>query len=91
MATLTIRNLDATVEARLRMRAAERGHSIEAEARQGRQLALQTSATAGRPFLWRKRSDAWSRILQRTRRSLFRRMCFNALISNIDGPHATTP
>jgi plasmid stability protein len=33
MATLTIRNLDDVVKERLRVRAAERGHSMEAEAR----------------------------------------------------------
>ena len=33
MATLTIRNLDEAVKERLRVRAAEHGHSMEAEAR----------------------------------------------------------
>jgi plasmid stability protein len=33
MATLTIRNVDAAVKARLRVRAARHGHSMEAEAR----------------------------------------------------------
>ncbi len=33
MATLTIRNLDHAVKERLRVRAAEHGHSMEAEAR----------------------------------------------------------
>jgi antitoxin FitA len=34
MATLTIRNLDAALNERLRMRAAQHGHSMEAEVRQ---------------------------------------------------------
>jgi plasmid stability protein len=33
MATMTIRNLDDDVKARLRVRAAKRGHSMEEEAR----------------------------------------------------------
>lgn len=33
MATLTIRNLDAALKERLRMRAARHGHSMEAEVR----------------------------------------------------------
>jgi antitoxin FitA len=33
MATLTIRNLDAVLKERLRVRAAQRGHSMEAEVR----------------------------------------------------------
>ena len=34
MTTLTIRNLDLALKARLRVRAAEHGHSMEQEARQ---------------------------------------------------------
>jgi plasmid stability protein len=34
MATLTIRNLDAAIKERLRVRAAQHGHSMEAELRQ---------------------------------------------------------
>jgi plasmid stability protein len=33
MSSITIRNLDPTIKERLRVRAAERGHSMEAEAR----------------------------------------------------------
>ena len=33
MATVTIRNLESTLKERLRVRAAEHGHSMEAEAR----------------------------------------------------------
>jgi antitoxin FitA len=40
MATLTIRNLDAAVKERLRVRAAEHGHSMEAEAREILKVAV---------------------------------------------------
>jgi plasmid stability protein len=40
MATLTIRNLEPTLKERLRVRAAEHGHSMEAEARRILQTAL---------------------------------------------------
>jgi len=40
MATLTIRNLDQAVKERLRIRAAEHGRSMEAEARRILQTAL---------------------------------------------------
>ena len=40
MATLTIRNIDAAVKERLRVRAAQHGHSMEAEARRILQRAL---------------------------------------------------
>ena len=40
MATLTIRNLDPAVKERLRIRAAEQGRSMEAEARRILQTAL---------------------------------------------------
>ncbi len=50
MATLTIRNIDATVKERLRVRAAEHGHSMEAEARRILQTALikTPSSSSGR-------------------------------------------
>ncbi len=44
MAMLTIRNIDPTVKERLRIRAAEHGHSMEAEARRILQLALTKEA-----------------------------------------------
>jgi antitoxin FitA len=48
MATLTIRNLDQLVKERLRVRAAEHGLSMEAEARRILQTALgRVSAFAG--------------------------------------------
>ena len=40
MASITIRNLPSTVKERLRLRAAEHGHSMEAEARVILQSAL---------------------------------------------------
>ena len=42
MSSLTIRNLDPEIKERLRVRAAEHGHSMEAEARR----ILQTTLTA---------------------------------------------
>ena len=46
MATITIRNIDDTVKANLRIQAAQHGHSMEEEARQILAQALQTSAAA---------------------------------------------
>jgi plasmid stability protein len=46
MATLTIRNLDQAVKERLRIRAAEHGRSMEAEARRILQTALGESPRA---------------------------------------------
>lgn len=43
MATLTIRNLDDDLKARLRLRAARRGHSMEEEARRILKSALAVS------------------------------------------------
>jgi len=40
MSSITIRNLDRAIKERLRVRAAERGHSMEAEARRILQAAL---------------------------------------------------
>ena len=47
MTTLTIRNLDPIVKDRLRVRAAEHGHSMEAEARQILKAALTANAPRG--------------------------------------------
>lgn len=44
MAAITVRNLDEDVRTALRVRAAERGHSMEAEVR-----AILTAAVTGRP------------------------------------------
>ncbi len=46
MTSITIRNLDPSVKERLRVRAAQRGHSMEAEARRILQSAL---GAAGKP------------------------------------------
>ena len=43
-ASLTIRNLDPALKERLRVRAAEHGHSMEAEARRILQMILQEPA-----------------------------------------------
>jgi plasmid stability protein len=43
MSSITIRNLDPAIKERLRVRAAERGHSMEAEARRILQTALTAS------------------------------------------------
>ena len=40
MSSITIRNLDPSIKERLRIRAAEQGHSMEAEARRILQTAL---------------------------------------------------
>ncbi len=46
MPSLTIRNLDPVVKERLRVRAAEHGHSMEAEARRILRVALATEPGA---------------------------------------------
>ena len=46
MSSITIRNLDPAIKERLRVRAAEHGHSMEAEARRILQTALQVPALA---------------------------------------------
>ena len=51
MSSITIRNLDPAVKERLRVRAAEHGHSMEAEARRILQEALKAqSRRHGRSF-----------------------------------------
>jgi plasmid stability protein len=47
MSSITIRNLDPAIKERLRVRAAERGHSMEAEARRILQTALSAARTPG--------------------------------------------
>jgi len=56
MSSITIRKLDPTVKERLRIRAAEHGHSMEAEARQILQQALETAALSGRELFERIRA-----------------------------------
>jgi plasmid stability protein len=46
MSSITIRNLDPAIKERLRVRAAEHGHSMEAEARRILQAALKGPAKA---------------------------------------------
>ena len=46
MATLTIRNLDPAIKERLRVRAAQHGHSMEAEVRSILQATLREPARA---------------------------------------------
>ena len=44
MSSITIRNLDPAIKERLRVRAAEHGHSMEAEARRILQITLKGEA-----------------------------------------------
>jgi antitoxin FitA len=44
MSSITIRNLDPAIKERLRVRAAEHGHSMEAEVRRILQMALMGAA-----------------------------------------------
>jgi plasmid stability protein len=46
MSSITIRNLDPAIKERLRVRAAENGHSMEAEARRILQTTLKGAARA---------------------------------------------
>jgi plasmid stability protein len=46
MSSITIRNLDPAIKERLRVRAAEHGHSMEAEARRILQTSLKGPARA---------------------------------------------
>ena len=56
MSSITIRNLDPKIKERLRVRAAEHGHSMEAEARRILQTALtEPSVPAGRNLYERVR------------------------------------
>ncbi|HEY3616134.1 MAG TPA: Arc family DNA-binding protein [Candidatus Sulfotelmatobacter sp.] len=57
MATLTIRNLDAALKERLRVRAAQHGHSMEAEVRE---ILQQTLKEPERPEV-----DLYQRIRRR--------------------------
>ena len=47
MASITIRNLDESLKQRLRVRAAERGHSMEQEAREILRVALAQTPQTG--------------------------------------------
>jgi antitoxin FitA len=56
MSSITIRNLDPSLKERLRIRAAEHGHSMEAEARRILQTALATSRPPSRNLYERIRA-----------------------------------
>lgn len=51
MATMTIRNLDDELKARLRVRAAQHGQSMEEEARNILRVALQTEPLSGKELV----------------------------------------
>lgn len=51
MASMTIRNIDDQLKARLRVRAAQHGHSMEDEARDILRAALSTEPTRGQDNL----------------------------------------
>ena len=52
MASITIRNLEPAIKERLRIRAAEHGHSMEAEVRQILRAALNGPTRAAMPNLY---------------------------------------
>jgi plasmid stability protein len=54
MATLTIRNLDPAIKERLRVRAAQHGHSMAAEVRSILQATLKAPARAPAPNLYER-------------------------------------
>ena len=56
MASITIRNLDDEVKQRLRVRAAQHGHSMEQEARNILQAALAEPPETGEEFVRRIRA-----------------------------------
>jgi antitoxin FitA len=54
MATLTIRNIDAALKERLRVRAAQHGHSMEAEVRDILQTSLEEPVRPREPNLYER-------------------------------------
>jgi plasmid stability protein len=54
MPTLTIRNIDAALKERLRVRAAQHGHSMEAELRDILQASLSEPARPHEPDLYER-------------------------------------
>lgn len=54
MSSITVRNLDPAIKERLRVRAAEHGHSMEAEARRILQAALAGTSRAPRRNLYER-------------------------------------
>jgi plasmid stability protein len=62
MSSITIRNLDPAIKERLRIRAAEHGHSMEAEARRILQSALQDAARKHERSLYDRIHDRFAAI-----------------------------
>jgi len=54
MASITVRNLDPAIKERLRLRAAENGHSMEAEARRILQTVLSGLTRPESPSLYER-------------------------------------
>ena len=62
MSSITIRNLDPAVKERLRVRAAQHGRSMEAEARRILQSALSTAAAAPARNLYQRVHARFTRL-----------------------------
>lgn len=62
MSSITIRNLDPAIKERLRVRAAEHGHSMEAEARRILQSALKGAPQKPRRSLYDRIHDRFAAI-----------------------------
>jgi plasmid stability protein len=62
MSSITIRNLDPAVKERLRVRAAEHGHSMEAEARRILRTALEAPAKKATRSLYERIHDRFAAI-----------------------------
>jgi plasmid stability protein len=60
MSSITIRNLDPAIKERLRVRAAEHGHSMEAEARRILQTALKGAARSSGRTLYERVHDRFA-------------------------------
>lgn len=62
MTSITIRNLDPALKERLRVRAAEQGHSMEAEARRILQIALKGHILKPKQSLYDRIHDRFAAI-----------------------------
>jgi plasmid stability protein len=62
MSSITIRNLDPAIKERLRIRAAEHGHSMEAEARRILQSALKSQTRKPTRSLYDRIHDRFAAI-----------------------------
>jgi plasmid stability protein len=62
MSSITIRNLDPAIKERLRVRAAEHGHSMEAEARRILQAALKGAARKPKASFYDRIHDRFAAI-----------------------------